>query len=298
MLTRALLAAALVAAIASPAAAQSFDCAKAQTRTEKLICADRAVADLTEYLGRYYSAARAAVPGAEACVQADQQQWLKTKRDACQDGACLHTGISRAPRGTGPAAAGRHGAQERHASRGAGARLGHSSRRRYRRGAPPNPKAQPYKAIGTLVDDIATNANSDGIALRTKDGTRIPLQLTMFLDGPTQAAVASLSKQASALYRARGYAATDNSRHALFRTKPLHLPAIACRPPVGNLRMPRRYWLMKCEPAAYTIDDLERDERHELGRRAQLPGAQFHARPDAGRRRACCSMRRTPIRQA
>ena len=23
--------------------------------------------------------------------------------------------------------------------------------------------------------------------------------------------------------------------------------------------MPQRYWLMKCEPAAYTIDDLERD---------------------------------------
>jgi predicted RNA-binding protein with PUA-like domain len=23
--------------------------------------------------------------------------------------------------------------------------------------------------------------------------------------------------------------------------------------------MPRRYWLMKCEPAAYTIDDLQRD---------------------------------------
>jgi predicted RNA-binding protein with PUA-like domain len=25
--------------------------------------------------------------------------------------------------------------------------------------------------------------------------------------------------------------------------------------------MPRRYWLMKCEPGAYTIDDLERDRR-------------------------------------
>ena len=25
--------------------------------------------------------------------------------------------------------------------------------------------------------------------------------------------------------------------------------------------MPRRYWLMKCEPAAYTIADLERDQR-------------------------------------
>jgi predicted RNA-binding protein with PUA-like domain len=25
--------------------------------------------------------------------------------------------------------------------------------------------------------------------------------------------------------------------------------------------MPRRYWVMKCEPAAYTIDDLQRDGR-------------------------------------
>lgn len=25
--------------------------------------------------------------------------------------------------------------------------------------------------------------------------------------------------------------------------------------------MPKRYWLMKCEPAAYTIDDLARDKR-------------------------------------
>ena len=25
--------------------------------------------------------------------------------------------------------------------------------------------------------------------------------------------------------------------------------------------MARRYWLMKCEPAAYTIDDLQRDGR-------------------------------------
>jgi predicted RNA-binding protein with PUA-like domain len=25
--------------------------------------------------------------------------------------------------------------------------------------------------------------------------------------------------------------------------------------------MPRRHWLMKCEPAAYTIDDLARDGR-------------------------------------
>lgn len=38
---------------AHSAFAQSFDCARAQTRIEKLVCADRGVADLDEYLGRY-----------------------------------------------------------------------------------------------------------------------------------------------------------------------------------------------------------------------------------------------------
>jgi predicted RNA-binding protein with PUA-like domain len=59
--------------------------------------------------------------------------------------------------------------------------------------------------------------------------------------------------------------------------------------------MPRRYWLMKCEPDAYTIDDLARDKAHELGGRAQLPGAQLHARRDAGgRRRAVLRLERHP----
>jgi hypothetical protein len=84
--------AAALCGIASIAAAQSFDCAKAQTRVEKMVCADRAVADLDEYLGRYYAAARAEIPGAGA--------------------------------------------------------------------APSNPKAKPYEAIGTLIDDIASNPKS------------------------------------------------------------------------------------------------------------------------------------------
>lgn len=49
---------ALLVLCAESAAAQSFDCAKAQTRIEKMVCADRSLADLDEYLGRYYSAAR------------------------------------------------------------------------------------------------------------------------------------------------------------------------------------------------------------------------------------------------
>ena len=78
-------------AAASAANAQSFDCARAETRIEKMVCADRSLADLDEYLGRYYAAARAEIPGAAACLQSDQAQWLKTARDVCADGGCLKT---------------------------------------------------------------------------------------------------------------------------------------------------------------------------------------------------------------
>ena len=39
-----------------------------------------------------------------------------------------------------------------------------------------------------------------------------------------------------------------------------------------------RYWLMKSEPDAFSIDDLRARRHRTLERRAQLPGAQPHAR--------------------
>ena len=192
-------------------------------------------------------------------MQSDQQQWLKTKRDACQDGACLKTVYLERLAELDPLQPGATALKNVTLPvvpalvwviRPAADTVA----------APPNPKAKPYEAIGTLVDDIATNANSDGIALRTKDGTRIPLQLTMFLDGPTQAAVASLSKQVlrciahAAMPRPIAAARTSSSRAAASF-------CIACRPRAASFHMPTRYWLMKCEPAAYTIDDLTRDGR-------------------------------------
>ena len=56
--------AAALSGAADIAAAQSFDCAKAQTRVEKMVCADRAIAELDEYLGRY----------PRAGLRSDQQQ--------------------------------------------------------------------------------------------------------------------------------------------------------------------------------------------------------------------------------
>ncbi len=201
--------------VANLSAAQSFDCAKAQTRIEKMICADRAVADLDEFLGRYYAASRAEIPGAAACLQSDQQQWLKTTRDACADGACLKSaylnrlseldplqpGVTALKNVTLPPVPALVWVVPPAADKVA---------------APPNPKARPYEAVGTLVNDIGTNPNSDGIAIRLKDGTRIPLVMLMFLEGATQDRLTILAKDGTATFRARGFAGTDSKGQLFF----------------------------------------------------------------------------------
>ena len=71
------------------AQAASFDCAKAATATEKLICSSQRVSDLDEYLGRYYFAARAELGRGGACLVPTQRDWLRKVRNACKDAACL-----------------------------------------------------------------------------------------------------------------------------------------------------------------------------------------------------------------
>lgn len=78
---------ALFAPLATHAA--GFDCARAATRVEKAICADAEVSRLDELLARFYSAARDRLAENGSCLAADQRQWLREKRNACADGACL-----------------------------------------------------------------------------------------------------------------------------------------------------------------------------------------------------------------
>ena len=49
------IAAILLFGLSNPVSAQSFDCRKAQTRIEKMICADAGLSELDEHLGRYYA---------------------------------------------------------------------------------------------------------------------------------------------------------------------------------------------------------------------------------------------------
>lgn len=66
--------------------AAGFDCAKAATPVEKMICADAGLSRLDETLATVY-AARAA----DSAVKTEQRQWLRQVRNACATPACLAT---------------------------------------------------------------------------------------------------------------------------------------------------------------------------------------------------------------
>ncbi len=196
-----------LAAAPPPAAAQSFDCAKAQSGVEKMVCADSRLRELDEHLGRYYAAARTALGGGASCLQVDQAAWLKTRRGACRDAACLSTVYLDRLAELDPlqpgATAIRHielpptpalmwvigAAQDKVA-------------------APNNPKATPFEATGTLLNEVA---GGDGFMLEVGD-EKLPLAMLMFLEGDTSERLAELAKAARPTYQVRGHVATDGSR--------------------------------------------------------------------------------------
>ena len=73
--------------LALPVQAAGFDCAKAGTKIEKLICGEAEISKLDEELNAAYKAAVQDKTKAKAVRQA-QKQWMK-KRNACLDAACV-----------------------------------------------------------------------------------------------------------------------------------------------------------------------------------------------------------------
>ena len=69
------------------AQAASFDCAKAGTNVEKMICGNAELSRLDEELGVAYKVAVRNKSQAES-VRSAQKEWLK-KRNVCNDEKCL-----------------------------------------------------------------------------------------------------------------------------------------------------------------------------------------------------------------
>lgn len=201
------------AALASQSFAASFACDKAKTAVEKQICGDAELSTLDEYLGRYYAAARSTLKHADTCFVGDQQNWLRTKRDKCADGACLKRVYL-----------------QRLAELDA-LQPGATSLRNVELprdmplvwivppaldevAAPRNRAAKPLVARGRLVDDVA---RGDGFVIQESDGRKRLLVPLMFLEPPTVDALAGLASLPNASYEARGQSEDGGTHFAASR---------------------------------------------------------------------------------
>ena len=66
----------------------SFDCRKARSVPEKIICSDTELAQLDRELGRVYARARHATPNPASFRQRQNEEWLK-REATCRDRECL-----------------------------------------------------------------------------------------------------------------------------------------------------------------------------------------------------------------
>ncbi len=87
-LTRSLCVLAVLCGLARVGAAASFDCKKAKTASEKLICADEELGRLDEALAKAYAEAARALGDGKALRKA-QSLWLRSQRDTCKDSVCM-----------------------------------------------------------------------------------------------------------------------------------------------------------------------------------------------------------------
>jgi outer membrane biosynthesis protein TonB len=66
----------------------SFDCAKARSRAERIICGDRELAQLDRDTGRLHARAKAAARDQAAFKRQNDREW-KQREEVCRDKACL-----------------------------------------------------------------------------------------------------------------------------------------------------------------------------------------------------------------
>ncbi len=80
---------AFLSLIAAAVHAASFDCTKARTRVERMICDDAQVSELDRRLAGYYAGAQQHFKDSGECLKRDQREWLRGVRNACGSLECL-----------------------------------------------------------------------------------------------------------------------------------------------------------------------------------------------------------------
>ena len=78
----------VLAGASDHAAAASFDCSKASSATETMICENSEVSAADEQLAKAYALALKTAPSPDT-VKAEQRAWVKNERSKCSDAPCL-----------------------------------------------------------------------------------------------------------------------------------------------------------------------------------------------------------------
>jgi len=193
------------------ASAASFPCEKASTTVEKMVCADAALSEYDEHLGRYYRGGRITLGAAGQCLVKDQRDWLSTKRNKCKDKECLkRVYLERLAEldALQPGMTAVKNIDLPHAK----AMVWALPPAEDTVAAPSPKKPEPLVLKGKIVDDIE---NGDGIVLQTPDGAKHVLLALMFIDKPSSVALESFIRDANATYEVRGVleSSGDKSKH-------------------------------------------------------------------------------------
>jgi uncharacterized protein len=180
--------------------AASFDCSKAATATEKLICANQRVSDLDEYLGRYYFTARAEVGRGAVCLTPNQREWLRTVRDACKDAKCLERAYLNRLAELDPLQLGATALKNENLP-DVKALVWVIAPELDQVAAPPLKSHEPLVVRGKILDDTE---GGNGFVIQDAKGTKVVLLSAMFIDKPNYMALGGFAQEEPRTYEARG----------------------------------------------------------------------------------------------
>ena len=182
------------------AQAASFDCAKAATATEKLICSKQRISDLDEYLGRYYYTARAELGRSASCLVQNQREWLRSVRNVCKDSNCLERVYLNRLAELDPLQLGATALKNENLPfvQALVWVIGPESDQV---AAPPLKTHEPLVVRGKILDDTD---GGNGFVIQDAKGIKFILLSAMFIDKPSYNGLESLTQGEPHTYEARG----------------------------------------------------------------------------------------------
>ena len=201
-------AAGLAAAVAlSPnALGASFDCLRASNAAERMICANPRLSQLDEYAARYYAGARLALVDAEACLRADQQEWLH-KRNQCAGHGCIENAYLDRLAELHPLQPGATSLRNEALPERPGL-VWIVAPAADKVAAPPNPKAMRGFIRGALLDEVSSG---DGFVVRSASGERRLVAMLMFLDPATASRLSTLAREPDVTFLVSGHVAGEGA---------------------------------------------------------------------------------------